>query len=694
MLPSVVAVALFATFPPQLKLSTQEDHKRMLAALNIKELRRGADGNNKSAPNAANTDESKANPYTTLPDPLVFDDGMPVKTPADWTKRRAEIVEHFDREVYGRVSKVTPKVTWEVTETTKDMVGTVAVTTKKLVGRVDNSAYPRISVNIQLSLTTPTDAKGPVPVVMEFGFGAGFGGGGGNPWTKQVIDRGWGYAIIQPGSIQADSGGSAASSGGSTELADSAFDRLVKSYGGSGDTLDYAKVPDDMRTRFDRFAKIDNSPALPKTGTITRADYRKEYAKKMEAMRAKFGDDGPPHQGLTAGIIGLCNKGQLRQPDDWGALRAWAWGASRALDYFETDKAVDGKKVAIEGLSRYGKAAIVTMAYDERFATGFVGSSGQGGAKIMRRDYGEKVENVASSGEYHWMAGNYLKYAGPKTPNDLPVDAHQLVAMCAPRPVLLSVGSEKVEGTWIDSRGTFLAGVKAGPVYKLLGKKDLGTDKFPDEKVALTDGELAYRQHEGGHTTGPNWPTFLDFAVRLYPLALSPQKAILTTTPAPRRAAKCLPTLPRTSATTPPPRTRGCAVPTSTRTACPSLWWRGVAHRIASSAGTTANSGTSPREALPTPPATPSHSWPATWTVTAAKNSTLCTPTTPIPTGSLTTTRPPAAGTTCSPAPPATPAWPVVPLWWIAAAPGGTGCLCPIRTARWVTTNWPPPAGW
>jgi hypothetical protein len=299
-------------------------------------------------------------------------------------------------------------------------------------------------------------------------------------------------------------------------LADAQFDRLLKSYDGTGDTLDYAKVAEDARTRYDRFAKIDNTPALPKEGTITRADYRKEYAKRQEEKRKRFGEEGTgsTYQGLNSGIIGLCNKGQLRKPEDWGALRAWAWGASRALDYFETDKAVDAKQVGIEGLSRYGKAAIVTMAYDERFAVGFIGSSGQGGAKIIRRDYGEKVENVASSGEYHWMCGNYIKYAGPKSPEDLPVDAHELVALCAPRPVYISVGSLKVEGTWIDAKGSFLAGLEAGPVYKLLGKKDYGTKEFPEEKVGLLDGEVAFRMHEGGHTTGPNWPTFLTWADR------------------------------------------------------------------------------------------------------------------------------------------------------------------------------------
>ena len=114
--------------------------------------------------------------------------------------------------------------------------------------------------------------------------------------------------------------------------------------------------------------------------------------------------------GLTRGIIGLVNKGQPRKPDDWGALRAWAWGASRALDYLESDPAVDSKHVGIEGVSRYGKAALVAMAFDTRFAVVLVGSSGEGGAKLHRRNFGEAVENLTGSGEYHWMAGNFLKY--------------------------------------------------------------------------------------------------------------------------------------------------------------------------------------------------------------------------------------------------------------------------------------------
>ena len=415
---------------------TQKDYANMFAQLQITSTRPGPSGN-RQAPNAANTDESKASPYTTLPDPLLLKNGKKVTDAKTWwRKRRPEIVEDFDGEIYGRVPKTTPKVNWEVVKDTIEMNGSFRVHTKKLIGHVDNSVYPAIKVNIDLTLSTPAEAKSGVPVIMEFGFvfPPGFTlprDTSRNPapsWQQQLLAKSWGYAILVPASYQADNGA-----------------------------------------------------------------------------------------GLTQGIIGLMNKGQYRKPDDWGTLRAWAWGASRALDYFETDKNVDAKHVGIEGLSRYGKAAIVTMAYEPRFAIGFIGSSGAGGTKILRRVFGEQVENLASSGEYHWFAGNFIKYAGPLTPNDLPVDAHELVALCAPRPVFISSGSPKVEGNWVDAKGMFLGGAYAGPVYKLLGKKDLGIKEFPPIETTLTDGDIAFRQHSGGHTTGPNWPAFIEFASRYFP---------------------------------------------------------------------------------------------------------------------------------------------------------------------------------
>ena len=434
--------------------TAEQDHRNMMEQLDIKTLRPGADGMNPHAANYQNTDETRANPYPNLPDPLTLKNGEKVTTPEMWwQQRRPEIVEDFDHEVYGRVPKNVPKVTWEVTGIIRTNNGAVPVVTKHLVGHVDNSSYPPINVNIQLTLTTPARATGPVPVMLEFGFDfsrflrgtnrfggtnafRGFGAfGGGLNWQQLVLSNGWGYAVIVPTSYQADNGA-----------------------------------------------------------------------------------------GLTKGIIGLCNQGQPRKPDDWGALRAWAWGASRALDYFETDPAVDAKQVGIEGLSRYGKATLVTMAYDPRFAIALVGSSGEGGAKLSRRNWGELVENLTGTGEYHWMAGNFLKYGGPLTPGDLPVDAHELIALCAPRPVFISYGAASghpgVEGTWVDQHGSFMAAVAAGPVYRLLGKKDLGvpgnylTAPMPPINTALTNGDLAWRQHDGGHTDAPNWPAFLEWADR------------------------------------------------------------------------------------------------------------------------------------------------------------------------------------
>ena len=212
-------------------------------------------------------------------------------------------------------------------------------------------------------------------------------------------------------------------------------------------------------------------------------------------------------------MIGLVNQGQPRKLDDWGVLRAWAWGASRALDYFETDKSVDAKRVGVAGHSRYGKAALVAMAYDPRFAIAYISSSGEGGAKLFRHNFGEQIGNVAGTGEYHWMAGNFLKYAGPLRENDLPVDAHELIALCAPRPVFIGAGATNGDG-WADAKGMFLAEVEAAPVYKLLGKKDLGTSEFPPIETALLDGDIAFRQHSAGHTPAPNWATFLTFASR------------------------------------------------------------------------------------------------------------------------------------------------------------------------------------
>jgi hypothetical protein len=229
--------------------------------------------------------------------------------------------------------------------------------------------------------------------------------------------------------------------------------------------------------------------------------------------------------GLTAGIIGLTNKGQRRTPEQWGALRAWGWGASRVLDYLETLPAVDAKHVGVEGVSRYGKAALVAMAFEPRFAFVLVGSSGEGGAKPHRRDFGEAVENLTASGQFHWMAGNFLKYGaeesafGRKDASDLPVEAHELIALCAPRPTFISYGvPEKGDALWLDQQGSYMATVAAGQAFRLLGVKDLGdpTDYraalLPSATFGKLDGVLAWRQHDGGHEDRSNMSYFIAWA--------------------------------------------------------------------------------------------------------------------------------------------------------------------------------------
>ena len=438
-----------------------QDHRNMMDQLGIKALRPGPSGNEKDL-NHANYDEAQANQYGDLPDALTLNNGQKVTTADEWWRqRRPEIVELFEREVLGRIPPGVPKVTWTVKSTTETKTGVFPVTEKQWIGHVDNSSDPSINVDIQMTLVTPANATGPVPVMIMFSSAAmrQFAAthpefrkmsGTDPPATEQCIAGGWGYALLDTSSIQADNGA-----------------------------------------------------------------------------------------GMTKGIIGLTNKGQPRKPEDWGALRAWAWGASRALDAFETDRTVDVKHVGIEGVSRYGKAALVTMAFDTRFAVALVGSSGEGGAKPHRRNFGEAVENLTAAGEYHWMAGNFLKYGasessfGSKNARDLPVDSNELIALCAPRPTFISYGiPEMGDAKWLDQHGSFMATVDASRVYRLLGAKALGaqalgakdlsvsddyhTAEMPPVNVGLLDGQLVWRQHDAGHTDAPNWKYFLAWADKLF----------------------------------------------------------------------------------------------------------------------------------------------------------------------------------
>ena len=454
--------------PELLNWTAQQDHQNMKDQLGITRLRPGRNGNPNATNNPANYDPAKANPFPDLPELLVTRDGRKVTTPELWWQvRRPEIVEDFEREVVGRVPKNVPKVTWSITNPATDrVVDKIPVNARQLVGRVDNSACPGIEVNLQMTLVTPLNATRPVPVLMMF---AGFGGGG---FPRKATDP-------------------------------------------------------EPTNRFRGFGnQVFTDP--PSSEQLIAAGWGYAILSPTSIQEDSGGGRNGNAGGLTRGIIGLVNRGQPRKPDDWGALRAWAWGAARALDYLETDPTVNARQVGIEGVSRFGKAALVTMALEPRFAVALVGSSGEGGAKLHRRDFGEAVENLTGSGEYHWMAGNFLKYGaeesafGRKTAGDLPVDAHQLIALCAPRPTFISYGiPEQGDAHWLDQQGSYMAAVAAGPAFRLLGVRDLGvkedyrTAQKPAVNVGLLDGELAWRQHDGGHEDRTNMKHFIRWANRL-----------------------------------------------------------------------------------------------------------------------------------------------------------------------------------
>lgn len=468
--------------------TAQQDRQQMMDQLGIKSMRPGFSGDEKS-PNRANSNEALANPYPDYPDALTLKNGKKVSSATQWWKeRRPEIVEDFEREVYGRIPKNVPQVNWEVKITDREFVGFNPVIAKQLIGHVDNSAYPLINVDIAMTLVLPANVKGPVPVLMMFGRSA----------------------LPAPGQPAKED----------LEQINNALKALL------------LKSDPQLKAIFEKYPAY-NPIAAQQTGVNPFAPRPAGDPPTAEQLIASGwgyvlidpssiqADNGA---GLTKGIIGLTNKGQARKPDDWGALRAWAWGASKGLDYLATEAMVDIKRVGIEGVSRYGKAALVAMAFDERFAMGLIASSGQGGTKPNRRNFGEALENLAG-GMHHWMAGNYMKYGasaatfGAKTANDLPVESNELIALCAPRPTFISHGiPAKGDANWLDHQGSYMAAVAAGSVFKLLGAKDFGVsndykkEKMPEVNVGLLNGQLAWRQHDGGHTDAPNIRYFIQWA--------------------------------------------------------------------------------------------------------------------------------------------------------------------------------------
>lgn len=358
----------------------------------------------------SNYDEDKVKPYT-LPDPLVFASGARVTDAAAWKQRREEVIRIYETEIFGRIPKDAPKVSW----TTLPIRGTFPSDTPDPVfvsGRIgDGQDAPRMMLTIHL----PPGAKGRVPVILALQFG------GGEkvpdpPVADDILARGWAYA-----------------------------------------TLGYLDIQPD---------KIDT-----------------------------FGQ----------GVIGATPSSKTRGPDTWGAISAWAWGVSRAIDYLSNDPRIGS--IALHGHSRLGKTALWASALDPRIAVVYSSCPGEMGAALSRRDFGETVDDMAQNFPY-WFSDSFQKWAGRW--NDMPIDAHMLIALSAPRPVFVTGGTQD---QWADPRGEFLAEVAAGPVYRLLGARDLGVTSLPPVDTPLIGGDLGWYYHTGPHAaTKEDWQAFLNFA--------------------------------------------------------------------------------------------------------------------------------------------------------------------------------------
>ena len=396
-----------------------------------------------------NYDESKVGTYT-LPDALKLDNGKPVRDAKTWNeKRRPEIVALFETQQYGIVPGRPADESFEVVDKGTPAFNGKAIRRQVTIHLSKDASWPEIHLVVYL----PAAAKKPAPMFLNISF---------SPVQSAVNDPG-----ITPQMVW------------------------------------------DLRTN----TKV-MPPAVSAIFSIGGIPVEKFMDAGIGVATFDYGDVDPDSlagfpNGIRAKYMKPGQTGEAdRAPDAWGAISAWAWGLSRVEDYFETDKGIDAKRVAIHGVSRLGKTVMWAGAHDQRFAAVIASCSGEGGAALSRRDYGETIAHLMALTRYPYQfAANYAKYAG--FPDTAPMDANLLVALIAPRPLLLQTGSTD---NWSDPKGEFLAAVAAGPVYKLLGKQDLGTDVWPAAKTPIFSNGLNYYMHEGGHGMVPSdWEIYIQF---------------------------------------------------------------------------------------------------------------------------------------------------------------------------------------
>lgn len=395
-----------------------------------------------------NYDESKIPPYE-LPELLTSSSGRVISDQHEWNKlRRQEILEDFEKHVYGKVPEVPVQVSFKAQKTDENALGGLAIK-KEIVAsfRTDKGAS---EMNILLYL--PKNAEGKVPVFVGLNF---YGNHTVHDDPSITITKNW------------------------------------------------------VRNSKDFF--IENNQATEASRGVRAVRWPvEEIIKRGYGMATIYSGDLDPDydDGFKNGIQPLFySQGQKRpEADEWGTIGAWAWGLSRAMDYFETDQAIDSEKIAVLGHSRLGKAALWAGAKDPRFAMVISNNSGCGGAALSRRKVGETVE-IINTAFPHWFCGNFHKYNGRE--NDLPVDQHMLLALVAPRPVYVASAAEDL---WADPKGEFLSLHHSGEVYKLFGHQGL-SEQMPGIEQPAVAGRMGYHIRTGKHDiTLYDWERFLDFA--------------------------------------------------------------------------------------------------------------------------------------------------------------------------------------
>jgi hypothetical protein len=390
-----------------------------------------------------NYTEAKAGTYT-LPDPLLLANGKQVGDAKTWAnKRRPEIIKLFEENQYGWMPERPADMSFDVFDKGTPAFDGKAIRRQVTIYFSKDKSGPKADVLLYL----PANSKGRVPVLLNAGFTAN------NLMVKDPgVKQGWIFDAKQNKRTPALPGGM-------------------------------------------NFGGIEALPTIEKGFGIATNNY------------ADIDPDAPT--GLSFGVRSLYLKpGQTTPaPDEWGSISAWAWGLSRVLDYFETDAGVDAKRVALIGVSRLGKTVLWTAAHDTRFALVIASCSGEGGAALSRRNYGETIKHLALPARFQYQfCLNYGKY-GDRV-DQFPVDSHMLLALIAPRPVLLQTGDTD---RWSDPKGEFLAAVAATPVFKLLGKDGIDTAQMPAAGAPILH-TLGYFMHSGGHGIIPSdWEYFYKF---------------------------------------------------------------------------------------------------------------------------------------------------------------------------------------